>query len=570
MIVTAGKTNVSVYYYIVGDAGNATPGEPVTGLLFSDIETGGSASYARQGAARVDLTLITLASASATHADGGFILVDDTNMPGVYRCDYPDAAFLTGVDEVSLAIVVASAKNAVAAPIKAQITDVDLRDAVRGGMTALPNAAADAAGGLPISDAGGLNLDTQLAATNEVTAARMAALTDWIDGNRLDALLDAIPTTAMRGTDSAALASVATEGRLAELDAANLPTDIAAIPTTAMRGTDGALTDKAGFSLSATGLDAIVSTALGMVEIAKAIWDRVLTGATHNITNSAGKKLRQLEAAFVVAAGTAQAGSANTITLAAGETSVNDIFRGDRIIIVGGTGQSEHDIVTAYNGTTKVCTVAETWVTTPDATSEYELQPASVDIETWQHNVVTGLGDLAQIEADTAATAAAATEARLAELDAANLPTDIAAIPTVMRGTDSAALASEVTAARMSELDAGTGGKMANVVDAIKVETTSLDGTKIPDTLSLANINAEVDTALDTAIPELSQGIPIATPTIRTGLMLLYMTLRNKLVVQTSGTDALEIYNDAGTLIVRKLLTDNGSDYTETKASSGA
>lgn len=148
MIVTAGKTNVSVYYYIVGDAGHASPGEPVVGLLFSDIETGGSASYARQGAARVDLTLITLASASAAHADGGFILVDDTNMKGVYRCDYPDAAFATGVDEVSLAIVVAAAKNAVAAPLKVQIMDVDLRDAVRGGMTALPNAAAEAAGGL--------------------------------------------------------------------------------------------------------------------------------------------------------------------------------------------------------------------------------------------------------------------------------------------------------------------------------------------------------------------------------------------------------------------------------------
>lgn len=63
---------------------------------------------------------------------------------------------------------------------------------------------------------------------------------DWVDAGRLDTLLDAIPTTAMRGTDSAALASVATEARLAELDAANLPTDIAAIPTTAMRGTDSA------------------------------------------------------------------------------------------------------------------------------------------------------------------------------------------------------------------------------------------------------------------------------------------------------------------------------------------
>ena len=91
----------------------------------------------------------------------------------------------------------------------------------------LPNAAADAAGGLPISDAGGLDLDAKLAATNEVTAARMGALTDWINGGRLDLILDIIAAdvvgldgAAMRGTDAAALASVCTEARLSELDAA--------------------------------------------------------------------------------------------------------------------------------------------------------------------------------------------------------------------------------------------------------------------------------------------------------------------------------------------------------------
>lgn len=58
--------------------------------------------------------------------------------------------------------------------------------------TALPAAAADGVGGLPISDAGGLDLDTQLANTNEITAARMGALTDWINGGRLDLILDII------------------------------------------------------------------------------------------------------------------------------------------------------------------------------------------------------------------------------------------------------------------------------------------------------------------------------------------------------------------------------------------
>jgi len=46
---------------------------------------------------------------------------------------------------------------------------VDLDDSVRLGLTALPNAAADAAGGLPISDAGGLDLDAIKAKTDSLT-----------------------------------------------------------------------------------------------------------------------------------------------------------------------------------------------------------------------------------------------------------------------------------------------------------------------------------------------------------------------------------------------------------------
>ncbi len=117
MIITLGSTNNSVYFYIVQDASATSPGEPATGLIFSDIETGGSASYVREGGARVDLTLVTLASADAAHADGGFILVDDINMPGLYRCDYPDVAFISGVEQTLCQIVVASSNNAVAAPV---------------------------------------------------------------------------------------------------------------------------------------------------------------------------------------------------------------------------------------------------------------------------------------------------------------------------------------------------------------------------------------------------------------------------------------------------------------------
>jgi len=78
-----------------------------------------------------------------------------------------------------------------------------------------------------------------------------------------------------------------------------------------------------------------------------------------------------------------------------------------------------------------------------------------------------------------------------------------------------------------------------------------------------AEVQSEVNDAINEAISELGVATPTATPTIRTAIMLMYMALRNKLVVQTSGTDAIEIYNDAGTKIASKLITDTGSDYTE-------
>ena len=228
-------TDVTVYVKVIDDT-DGTPEAPT-------FETAGiDLWYMREGADHVAITEITQTAAGA-HDDGGFVHISD----GICRLDLPDAACLTGVDHV---YVGGTFTGMIVIEASINLVDYDPFDAVRLGLTALPNAAANAAGGLPISAAGALALDTQLANTNEVTAARMGALTDWINGGRLDLLLDAIPTTAMRGTDSAATETkqdaqdaIITEARLAELDAGNLPTDIAAIPTTAMRGTDNAATE---------------------------------------------------------------------------------------------------------------------------------------------------------------------------------------------------------------------------------------------------------------------------------------------------------------------------------------
>lgn len=78
--------------------------------------------------------------------------------------------------------------------------------------------------------------------------------------------------------------------------------------------------------------------------------------------------------------GTAQAGGASTITLAAGESSVNQRWTGYRITIESGTGAPQFRTITNYNGSTKVATVDTAWVTPPDNTSVYHIGSAAAHV----------------------------------------------------------------------------------------------------------------------------------------------------------------------------------------------
>lgn len=152
------------------------------------------------------------------------------------------------------------------------------------------------------------------------------------------------------------------------------------------------------------------------IDLSFQIWEEILTGATHNVATSAGRRVREIEAGLVITAGMAQAGGVATITLAAGESATSNIFDGDRVIIVAGTGISEHGIITAYDGGTKIATMSQNWVITPDATSEYELVPADVDVETWQHETVSASATTLKPEVDIASISDDATAANNAEL----------------------------------------------------------------------------------------------------------------------------------------------------------
>lgn len=339
------------------------------------------------------------------------------------------------------------------------------------------------------------------------TEARLAEL----DGANIPADIDAIPTTPMRGTDSAALASVCTEGRLAELDAANLPTDVAAIPTTAMRGTDSAalasvctearLAELAAANLPSDVDDIMGATFSSATDSLEAIRNRGdaawITGGGGGITdilnivalipnsidlaNTATWRLGLMlinSLDDLPSTGEITPGTISIDRKAAAETSWSNV--------VNDAACSEAAGLVYYD---EVFDAGSGYVVGDSIRVTFKAQKIIVAANDYEISDATGRVFYTQIResmrgTDSAALASVCTEGRLAELDGANIPADIDAIPTTpMRGTDSAALASVCTEARLAELD---GANMPADIDAIP--TTAMRGT---DSAALASVCTE-------------------------------------------------------------------------------
>ncbi|MDB4311900.1 hypothetical protein N9937_00580 [bacterium] len=161
-----------------------------------------------------------------------------------------------------------------------------------------------------------------------------------------------------------------------------------------------------------------------------------------------------------------------------------------------------------------------------------------------------------------------------------DMSTDIANVQTTADAieTDTQDLQTQVGTAGAGLTDLGgmsTGMKAeveAEATDALNAydppTKAELDaGLAALNDLSAAQINAEVvDVLFTDTIAELAQAKPAATPTIATGMMLMYMAMRNKFVLSTT---EMQIHNDAGTVIAKKAVADSGSAFTESEAATG-
>lgn len=160
--VKKGATDQSVVIRIV----DATDGTPETGVAYNT--SGIDLWYRREGATKTSITEASLSALNDAHTDGGILHIGD----GYYRLDLPDAAVASGANGV---VVGGAVTGMIVVGCYVHLVDYDPQDAVRMGLTALPNAAANATGGLMTAKRGGT---AQAGASTTITLDAGASSSD--------------------------------------------------------------------------------------------------------------------------------------------------------------------------------------------------------------------------------------------------------------------------------------------------------------------------------------------------------------------------------------------------------
>ncbi len=225
-------------------------------------------------------------------------------------------------------------------------------------------------------------------------------------------------------------------------------TDVA--QASALTTVDGKVTDVAQASAVAS-----IPTE-SMATVVDAVWDEELTGATHNVSASSGRRLRDVESVIHIEGGTLASATSSTFELPGTSNANDDFYNMNFIVITDNTGIGQVRHIDDYTGDTKVGNIKPSWITTPDSTSGYAIMPIGlVHVDTIVQSGLTSITNeldanstqLASIIADTAAMEASYAQAS-ALLTTAAVKTQVAS-----------ALSSDTYA----ELGAGTATTTASI-----------------------------------------------------------------------------------------------------------
>jgi hypothetical protein len=318
------------------------------------------------------------------------------------------------------------------------------------------------------------------------------------------------------------------------------------------------------------------------------IWDEVLTGATHNVANSAGRRLRQLETGVVLHAGTADAGASNTIDLETGvASSTDDFYNHNLVVTTGGTGAGQVRVIVDYDGTGQQAKVSPPWVTNPDATTTYDIISGYCHAETNSKTITSGLAAAGAAGSITLDSDASATDSYYVNdvviidsgtgegqeriITAYNGTTKVATIEPnwttnpdttsnylieeALSVADIFAVSNDATAADNLELDYdGTGYAKANSTIGTCTTNTDMRGTDSAATAAdLATVDANVDAILVDTGTTLDGKIDTIDANVDAILVDTGTTLDGKINTIDTNVDAILV--DTGTTIPGTITT---------------
>ena len=269
-IIKAGATSQTIDIFIQDSA--STTGGGKTGLAYN---TASLTAYYRKGATG-SATAITLATQTVggAYSSGGFVEIDATNMPGLYRLDLPNAVVDTAG---SVSLMLKGASGMAPLPIELQVIAADLDDATALGLSRLDAAISsrlatsgytaplDAAGTRSAVGLAAANLDTQLGTL--ATASALSTVAGYIDTEvaAIKAKTDNLPAAPAATGDIPTAAAIR-----AEMDANSTKLDVAVSSRLASAGYTAPL-DAAG-TRTAVGLaSANLDTQIGTLATASAL-----------------------------------------------------------------------------------------------------------------------------------------------------------------------------------------------------------------------------------------------------------------------------------------------------------
>jgi hypothetical protein len=324
--IAAGSTDVTINVFIKNKTLN--DGSGLTGLVFDTANL--TSYYIRPGANAAVLNLVTQ-TVTGAHTDGGFVEIDSTNMPGVYRLDLSDAILASGVGTVQ--IMLQGAANMADTVIEIQLDLVDnVWDEI---LTASTH---------NVSSSAGRRLrQTANFSIREETAQGPGTGSNQI---QLDAGASAI-------------------------DGSYDPSVVVIIGGTGI-GQSRLILEYDGATKTAT-----VDRNWKVAPDATSVFQLIANPGREHVNE-----------------GLAQAGTSNTITLNSLASDQDDVYIGQAVFIRSGTGEDQTGLVQSYNGTTKVATMHEAWAITPDSTSAYVMLPFLSHLVTDAMAEITGASDI--------------------------------------------------------------------------------------------------------------------------------------------------------------------------------